>query len=205
MEHLKSGREATASLASAAPGIRSSRRLKEIAEELRESGHTHTHTHTHTQRPPRLPSTARAVAFCVKVRCDLDALPSMRRQVALPMCRANDPRLSCVIGADANQANAAVLCELAVRHTDFTHDINWRFSLSMKALYGRSSNGSASDESDGRLSRADACQSIGPITQIDDANNKNPNRKMHLDVRHYRALFGLFSKGGARLSASLST
>jgi hypothetical protein len=85
-----------------------------------------------------------------------------------------------VIGADADQASAAVLSELAVRHTDFTHDINWRFSLSMKALYGRSSNGSASDESDDRLSRADACQSIGR-----DANNKNPNGKMHLDVRHY--------------------
>jgi hypothetical protein len=61
----------------------------------------------------------------------------------------------------------ALLSYASVRHTDFTHDINWRFSLSMKALYGRSSNGSAGDESDGRLSRADACQSIGPITQID--------------------------------------
>jgi hypothetical protein len=77
------------------------------------------------------------------------------------------PNTSDVTGADVDQASVAVLCELAIRNTDFTHDINWRFSLIMKALYGRSSNGSASDESDGRLSRADARQSIGPIIQID--------------------------------------
>ena len=86
-----------ASLASAAPGIRSSRRLKEIAEKLRESSHTHAKAAKASLdgscRCVLRGGTLRRAGVERRASSYLDALPSMRRQVALPMCRTNDPRL----------------------------------------------------------------------------------------------------------------
>ena len=80
-----------------------------------------------TQKPPRLPSTARTVAFCCVLQRGalrraplergassyLDALPQFEAAGALPMCRANDPRCHpYVTGADVDQASAAVLAAL---------------------------------------------------------------------------------------------
>jgi hypothetical protein len=97
VEHLKSGREATG-----IPRVSRSRyqklaRLKDIAEKLRESGHTHAKA-----AKASLDGSCRCVLRGGALRragverrasSYLDALPSVRRQVALPMCRANDPRL----------------------------------------------------------------------------------------------------------------
>jgi hypothetical protein len=75
-----------------------------------------------TQKPPRvsLDGLCRCVVFAwrcasssgARTRCLFlfGRTASIRRLVALPVCRANDPRFfSCVIGGDALQASAAVL------------------------------------------------------------------------------------------------
>ena len=86
---------------------------------------------THAQKPPRLlPSTARAVAFCIEVRCVercSSAVPLLiwtnylnLAAGALPVCRANDPRCCLsVTGADAVQASVAVLwCDSCAKKGD---------------------------------------------------------------------------------------
>jgi len=98
VEHLKSGREATD-----IPRVSRSRyqKLASVEGDSRKASGRRPHTRKSRQGFPGRLVPLRFAWRCAassyverRASSYLDALPSMRRQVALPMCRANDPRLS---------------------------------------------------------------------------------------------------------------
>ena len=97
VEHLKSGREATG-----IPRVSRSRyqKLASVEGDSRKASGRRPHTRKSRQGFPGRLVPLRFAWRCAassyverRASSYLDALPSMRRQVALPMCRANDPRL----------------------------------------------------------------------------------------------------------------